>query len=143
MFYLTSSPLENLNLKEGFHSKKTGAFNSFEGLVRNHNDGKMVSALEYEADETLCQKEAEKIFKEAKKKFNIISLKCVHRIGKLSVGEMAVWIGVSASHRDDSFKACRYLIDEIKDRLPIWKKEHFADGHSNWVNGMAQAAELK
>ncbi len=134
MFKLFSTPLEQINLKEGLISNTAGAFSSFEGLVRNHNENRDVIALEYEAHEALCLKEAEKIFAEVRQKFNIINLRCFHRVGKLQIGEMAVWVGVIASHRDDSFKACRYIIDEVKKRLPIWKKEYYADGDSGWIN---------
>ncbi len=134
MFYLSTTPLENINLKENLKSDQAGAFASFEGLVRNHNDGKKVVALEYEAFEPLCQKEFEVILKEAKERFAIIDLRCFHRVGKLTIGEMAVWVGVIAAHRDDAFAACRYIIDEVKKRLPIWKKEYYVDGESGWVN---------
>jgi len=62
-------------------------------------------------------------------------------VGHLELGEMAVWVGVSAGHRDDAFKACRHIIDEIKHRLPIWKKEYYADGDSGWINCQTEALE--
>ena len=133
-FRLSSIPLEEINLKANISSPKAGAFICFEGIVRNHNHGKKVRALEYEAHQKLCEKEAQKILKEASKRFDVISIKCFHRIGKLKVGDMAVWVAVTAPHRDAAFKACRYLIDEIKSRLPIWKKEYYANGDSGWVN---------
>ncbi len=133
-FQISSTPLEKIKLKTNFSSPKAGAFSCFEGLVRDHNHGQKVLSLEYQAHQRLCQKEAQKILKEASKKFDVIEMKCFHRIGKLKVGELAVWVGVTASHRDDSFKACRYLIDEIKKRLPIWKKEYYQNGDSGWVN---------
>ena len=133
-FRLSSIPLEKINLKANISSPKAGAFTCFEGIVRNHNHGKEVRALEYEAHAKLCTKEAKRILQEASKKFDVISIKCFHRIGKLKVGEMAVWVGVSAAHRDAAFQACRYLIDQIKSRLPIWKKEYYANGDSGWVN---------
>ena len=83
-------------------------------------------ALEVKLDQDL---------KEAKKQFDILEARIVHRIGHLNVGDMAVWIGVTAPHRDQAFKACRFLIDEIKKRLPIWKKEIYLNGDSGWVNG--------
>ena len=132
-FRLLSSPLEKINLRN-FSSKKTGAFTSFQGIVRDHNHGRKVRALEYQAYEKLCQKEAQKILQEAFRKFDVIAIKCFHRVGKLKVGDIAVWVGVSAAHRDAAFKACRYLIDEIKSRLPIWKKEYYVNGDSGWVN---------
>ena len=106
MFVLTKQPLEQLNLKTGLTTHESGGFASFAGLVRNHNEGKEVIALEYEAFPLLAEKEANKIFKEARAKFKIINLKCVHRIGKLKIGEMAVWVGATAIHRDEAFQAC-------------------------------------
>ncbi len=134
MFRLSTTPLEQLNLKDDFKSAKAGAFSCFEGWVRNHNGGKEVVALEYEAAQDLCKIEAGKILLEAKKNFGVIDARCYHRTGKLSIGEMAVWVGVIAPHRDEAFKACRYIIDEVKHRLPIWKKEYYKNGESGWVN---------
>ena len=134
LFQISTTSLEDIDLKDGLHTDRAGAFCAFEGRVRNHSHGRKVMALEYQALEPLCQKEAEKIFQEVGKRFKILNVTCCHRVGKLSVGEMAVWVGVSASHRDDAFTVCRYVIDEIKARLPIWKKEFFADGDSGWVN---------
>lgn len=134
MFLLSPTPLEKLILKNKLSSVESGGVTTFEGLVRNHNDGKKVIALEYEAFEKLALKEANKILKEAKSKFEVLEAKCFHRVGKLSIGEMAVWVSVSAAHRDSAFKACRYIIDEIKTRLPIWKKEYYKNGDSGWVN---------
>lgn len=71
---------------------------------------------------------------EARAKFAVLSAGCVHRIGRLAVGELAVWIGVTAEHRDAAFDACRYIIDELKTRVPIWKKEHYASGAPEWIN---------
>ena len=122
-----------MDLREGLSGQGAGAFNCFEGWVRNYNDGKVVSALEYEAYEPLCEKEAEKIFQEVYTRFDILSAKCFHRVGRLNPGEMAVWVGVVATHRDAGFKACRYIVDQVKFRLPIWKKEYYEDGHSGWL----------
>lgn len=133
-FYLSLKKLEDEALKIGLDDPKTGALVTFEGVVRNHNEGRRVIALEYEALESLAQKEAQKIFAEVKKNFNVLDIRCFHRVGKLTIGETAVWVGVSAVHRDEAFQACRYIIDEIKKRLPIWKKEYYENGDSVWVN---------
>jgi len=133
MFQILQVPLEKVDLRKGLNSKNAGAFSCFEGRVRDHNEGKKVIALEYEAYESLCEREAQKIFREVFGRFNIIEARCYHRKGKLSIGEMAVWVGVIAAHRDDSFKACRYIIDEVKGRLPIWKKEYYENGDSEWI----------
>ncbi len=133
MFSLSPQPLEGAKLKESLRSPRAGALAIFEGWVRDHNEGKRVSGLLYEAFPELCAKEAEAIFQEVKKKFPILKAKCVHRVGKLAVGDMAVWVGVTSAHRQDAFAACRYIIDNIKMRLPIWKKEYYLNRQSAWV----------
>jgi len=111
-----------------------GGYCAFEGWVRDHNEGAPVEHLEYEAFEALAVREGERVIAEAIARFGVRHAACVHRIGDLTVGELAVWVGVSAPHRDEAFQACRYIIDEIKQRLPIWKKEHYRSGDSGWVN---------
>jgi len=111
-----------------------GGYAAFEGWVRNSNEGQPVRRLEYEAFEALALREGERIVAEALVRFGVAHAACVHRIGELAVGELAVWVGVSAAHRDEAFRACRYIIDEVKHRLPIWKKEHYLNGDSGWVN---------
>ena len=113
---------------------RAGAFASFEGWVRDKNDGQRVRQLEYEAFEGLAVREGERIVAEALSRFGVAHAACVHRLGDLAVGELAVWVGVSAPHRAEAFDACRYIIDEVKHRLPIWKKEHYVSGDSGWVN---------
>lgn len=110
-----------------------GALVTFEGIVRNHNDGKKVKLLEYECYEEMTLNEGEKILANAINHYSIQKCLAVHRIGRLDIGEMAVWVGVTAHHRKAAFEACEYIIDEIKAQLPIWKKEHYLDGNSVWV----------
>lgn len=142
MFKLSPVPFSPLRFAEKMRHPAAGGFVSFEGWVRDHHDGRKVLALEYEALEPLCDSEAQKIFAQAKERFEVLDIVCVHRTGRLSVGEMAVWAGVMASHRDAAFKACRYVIDELKRRLPIWKKEFYTDGQSEWVNCQYVATDL-
>src|SRR6185312_1610940 len=111
-----------------------GGYTSFEGLVRNHNEGQQVRHLEYQAFEALAVKEGERIIAEAVAKYGVEHAACVHRVGDLAIGDMAVWVGVSSRHRGEAFLACRYIIDEVKHRVPIWKKEHYLNGDSGWVN---------
>jgi molybdopterin synthase catalytic subunit len=111
-----------------------GGYVSFEGWVRNLNEGRDVLRLEYEAFAALANKEGERIIDEATRQFPILHAQCVHRVGSLAVGELAVWVGVSSEHRAEAFEACRYIIDSVKHRLPIWKKEHYVNGDSGWVN---------
>lgn len=111
-----------------------GAYVAFEGWIRNKNEGHEVLRLEYEAYDVIAIKEGQKVIAEAREKYPILQAHCVHRTGLLEIGECAVWVGVASAHRDEAFLACRYIIDEVKVRLPIWKKEHYVDGHSGWVN---------
>lgn len=110
-----------------------GGFVTFEGKVRNRNEGRLVERLEYEAHVDLAESEGRKILEEAKRAFGLLEARAVHRVGVLEIGETAVWIGVAAAHRNAAFRACSYIIDEIKIRVPIWKKEHYADGESGWI----------
>ncbi len=121
-------------LRKDLANPGSGGVCIFEGWVRNNNDGRDVLQLEYEVYEPLAVSEGEKVIAEALQQFPFLEARCVHRSGVLAIGDCAVWVGVSAPHRDEAFKACRYIIDEIKTRLPIWKKEHYVDGDSGWVN---------
>ena len=110
-----------------------GAIVFFDGRVRNHNEGQQVSSLEYQCYQSMANKEGEKIVKEALDMFSIHHARCVHREGHLDIGDVAVWVGVSSSHRKEAFEACQYIIDEVKARIPIWKKEHYIGQPAKWV----------
>jgi adenylyltransferase/sulfurtransferase len=133
-FRFSHEPIDTTELRRSLENPQSGGYTSFEGWVRNHNEGHRVSRLEYEAFEPLAVKEGERIVAEAIKRFGIERAACVHRVGNLAIGDMAVWVGASARHRDEAFRACRYIIDEVKHRVPIWKKEHYENGDSGWVN---------
>ena len=90
--------------------------------------------LTYESYQSLAETEGNRVLAEAIARFAIIDAACVHRVGRLELGELAVWVGVSAAHRDAAFAACRWIIDEIKSRVPIWKHEHYADGERAWLH---------
>ena len=121
-------------LRQALSDQAAGGYVAFEGWIRNENEGQDVLRLEYEVYEPLAVKEGEKIIAEAKARFPILHADCVHREGMLELGECAVWVGVASAHRDEAFAACRYIIDQVKLRLPIWKKEHYVSGDSGWVN---------
>src|SRR5215831_7738687 len=142
-FSFSRSPIETQPLRAQLADPSCGGYAAFEGWVRDSNEGQRVRGLEYEAFETLAVREGERIVAEAVARFGVARALCVHRVGELAVGELAVWVGVSAPHRDEAFRACRYIIDEVKHRLPIWKKEYYLNGDSGWVNceRCAQAAE--
>lgn len=133
-FRIVSSPIDAVGLKRVLEQSAAGACVTFEGWVRNHNEGEAVQALEYEAHQAIAEKEGARIVAEALERFAITAAYCEHRVGKLEIGECAVWVGVSAPHRGAAFDACRYIIDETKARVPIWKKEHYASGVTGWVN---------
>jgi len=133
MFQLTDQPIDPIKLRDEFPEDGCGAFVAFEGWVRNRNAGREVESLEYEVFGPLAEKEGNRIIEEVKQKHSIHSAVCVHRRGHLGIGEIAVWAGVAAAHREAAFEACRTIIDEVKARVPIWKKEHYADGSSGWV----------
>jgi len=133
-FTLSSSPIDPVALRAAMVDPRAGGFVSFEGWVRDLNDGRAVLRLEYEAFAPLAGKEGMRILDEARQKFKVFDIRCVHRTGLLELGDLAVWVGVSSRHRAAAFEACRFVIDEVKSRVPIWKKEHYADGDSGWVN---------
>ncbi|MEM9081666.1 MAG: molybdenum cofactor biosynthesis protein MoaE [Verrucomicrobiota bacterium] len=111
-----------------------GGVVTFEGRVRNHHEGREVSSLEYSAHPTLAEKEGLKIFAEAQVQFpELTHAEAIHRTGPLAIGEIAVLVVTASSHRAEAFAACRWLIDEIKHRVPIWKLEHYPDGSSDWT----------
>ena len=133
-FSFSSAPIDTARGREALADPACGGYVTFEGWVRDHNEGRAVRRLEYEAYAVLAEREGERIVAEAIAKYGVQHAACVHRIGDLGLGEMAVWVGVSSRHRAEAFAACRYIIDEVKHRVPIWKKEHYVDGDSGWVN---------
>lgn len=134
MMQMTRETIDPAVLSARLIDGAAGAYVAFEGWVRNENEGRKVQRLEYESFEPLAEKEGLSVLEEARAKFAIIRAACMHRTGLLEIGECAVWVGVSAPHRDEAFAACRFIIDQVKVRLPIWKKEHYTDGDSGWVN---------
>jgi molybdopterin synthase catalytic subunit len=133
-FRFTHSPIDTAAGRREILDVGAGGYVSFEGWVRDYNEGQEVSGLEYEAFEELAVKEGERIIAEALRRFPVKHALCIHRVGALALSDMAVWVGVSSAHRGEAFDACRYIIDEVKHRVPIWKKEHYRNGDSGWVN---------
>lgn len=140
-FSLTADPIETASLRGQLLDARAGAFASFEGWVRDHNQGQSVRWLQYQAYAVLAQAEGEKVIEEALAKFDILDARCVHRTGALAIGEMAVWVGVSAGHRDGAFAACRWIIDQTKARVPIWKQEHYRSGADQWLHPAGPTAD--
>ena len=131
---ISAAPIDPAALCAGLADPAAGAYCGFEGWVRDHNEGHAVLRLEYEVYAPLAMREGRRILDEAAARYPILHAQCVHREGLLEIGECAVWVGVVAAHRDAAFEACRFIIDAVKVRLPIWKKEHYANGDSGWVN---------
>ena len=134
MLTISKETIDPDALRRDLMDPAAGGFCSFEGWVRNLNDGQTVLRLEYEAYAPLAIVEGEKVLAEAQQMFPHLHAYCVHREGLLEISDCAVWVGVCSPHRDEAFQAFRYIIDQVKVRLPIWKKEHYVDGNSGWVN---------
>lgn len=133
-FQLSATPIDPATLREALGDDRAGAFAAFEGRVRNHSGGRAVDGLHYEAYVALAEAEGERVLAEALARFDILDARCVHRTGDLAIGDVAVWVGVSAAHRDAAFAACRYVIDEAKARVPIWKREGYVEGGRDWLH---------
>jgi molybdopterin synthase catalytic subunit len=129
---LTSDPIDLPELITHAHHPKAGGIVLFSGEVRNHNAGKEVLYLEYEAFVPLAEKTIKEIVTAAKEKWDLHFACCVHRIGKLEIGESAVVVITSHSHRGESYEANKYIIDRVKHEAPIWKNEFYTDGTSQW-----------
>jgi molybdopterin synthase catalytic subunit len=119
----------------GLAAPEDGACVLFLGVVRNHNEGKTVVGLKYEAYREMADKTLEEIAGEAGDRFGTNRLVVVHRIGELEVGDVATAIAVATPHRAEAYEASRYVIEEIKRRLPIWKRERYLEGESGWIGG--------
>ncbi len=135
MFILQEKPIDDTQTIIP-SSMTNGALVCFEGIVRaDKHEGKTVSSLLYMADAPLCTIEGNKIITECLSKFDVSQVICIQRTGLVPAGEKATWIGVLSPHRADAFDGCRYIIEEIKHRLHIWKKEYFTDGSAQWIHG--------
>ena len=130
---VTGKPLDIGEVYSKVSRKEAGAVNLFVGTIRNKTQSKDVIRLEYEAYEKMAVKEMEKIVTAAADKWPVQNVIIHHRQGTLKIGEAAVIIGVSTPHRKESFDACQFIIDNLKQTVPIWKKEVFRDGEE-WVS---------
>ncbi|AIE85958.1 molybdenum cofactor biosynthesis protein MoaE [Fimbriimonas ginsengisoli] len=137
-FAITSEPIPGRLLPDDV---SVGGIVIFEGRVRDLNEGQQVQALEYEAYEALALREGETILEEARARFPILGLACTHRIGLLQLGDVAIRVEAAAAHRREAFEACEWVVDEVKRRVPIWKKEHYVDGPSEWINASGAPSE--
>lgn len=132
MINLTYDPLNFEHIVASVETPEAGGINVFIGMTRNHAQGRSVLWLEYEAFEPMALTMLERIGQQARDQWSVRSISIVHRLGRVNIGEASVVIAVSSDHRHEAFEACRFLIDELKKVVPIWKKECFADGSVEW-----------
>jgi molybdopterin synthase catalytic subunit len=129
---LSRDPVDLSRLVSAVEAPEIGGIATFTGLVRNHHEGRGVEGLEYSAYEPMAEQEMRAILSEAEARW-AVKLAATHRLGALSIGDVAVAIAAAGSHRGEAFDACRYAIEEIKRRVPIWKRERYTDGSEAWV----------
>jgi MoaE-MoaD fusion protein len=141
-FRLTREPIPTAQLAQCMNTPEDGALVVFEGVVRNHLGERRTLYLEYEAYESMAVKQMTEIGREARAQFPIDRIGVVHRLGRIEIGETSVAVIVTAEHRGAAFDACRFLIDRLKQVVPIWKKEFFEDGFV-WAEGERQIAQSK
>lgn len=137
MSYLTDDPIDGRQLAAGVMRRSDGASVLFEGVVRNHHEGKAVESIFYDAYRPMAEKEIERIVREVESQFPDVAIAIVHRLGHLVVGDASIAIAATSPHRAEAFAACRLVIDRIKETVPIWKKERGPDGEE-WVGWQGQ-----
>jgi molybdopterin synthase catalytic subunit len=130
---ILSRPLEIPKYQRLLDDASCGGQCVFEGRVRTHNEGREVLALAYECYEPMALRQMAELRNLALERFKLGKAVLAHRIGAVPIGEAAVWIGVASAHREEAFSACRFLIDEVKLKVPIWKKETYHSGNCAWV----------
>ena len=135
MSHLTRAPLDLGRLVERVSAPARGGVACFLGAVRDHHAGRAVESLEYSAYEPMAEAECARILGEARARWQA-EVALEHRLGLLTIGDAAVAIAAAAAHRDAAFAACRYVIEEVKRRVPIWKRERYVDGTEVWVGGI-------
>lgn len=138
MIALTHDPIDHRSLAEQVRRPECGAIVTFLGTVRDLTDGKVTVALDYEAYPGMAEKKMAEIERETRARWPVGEMVMLHRLGHLGVGEVSVAVAVSCPHRAEAFEACRYAIDRLKELVPIWKKENWADGGTEWVHPGAE-----
>jgi molybdopterin synthase catalytic subunit len=138
---ITEERIEVETLLREVATSSDGAFLLFLGIVRDHHEGRQVSGLVYEAYREMAEETLERIAGEAEARFGTDRIVVLHRVGALDVGEASTAIAVATPHRGEAYGASRYVIEEIKSRLPIWKRERYVDGDAGWVDGTVPKVE--
>jgi molybdopterin synthase catalytic subunit len=141
MILITSAPIDTAQVLQHVASREAGAAVLFLGTAREFTDGRRTAWLEYECYGTMAEKKLAELETEARRRWPIIGAAIVHRMGRVAIGEASVAIAVSSAHRQDAFDAAEWLIDAIKQVVPMWKQEHWADGTAAWVHPGLEVAE--
>ncbi|HLN29428.1 MAG TPA: molybdenum cofactor biosynthesis protein MoaE [Gemmataceae bacterium] len=134
MIQLTAEPIDHALLTEQVRQANCGAVVTFLGTVRDLTGERVTVALDYQAYPGMAEKKLAEIEQEVRKRWPVGELVMVHRLGHLEVGDISVAVSVSCAHRAQAFDACRYAIDRLKELVPIWKKENWDDGTTEWVH---------
>lgn len=129
---IITEPIDVNAVLDSVKTNPSGAIDIFVGTTRDNSKGKAVTGLEYEAYVPMALKTIDSIEREARERWNLHEINIVHRIGRVGIGEASVVIAVSSAHREEAFKACRFLIDRLKEIVPIWKREYYEDGSFEW-----------
>ena len=133
MSFLTDLPIDAASLLRSVERPDRGGITSFIGAVRNHHGGRAVTRLEYSAYGAMAEAECARIVAETEARWPV-TVGLLHRVGRLEIGDVAVAVAVAGDHRDEAFAACRHVIEEVKRRVPIWKREIYEDGSEAWVD---------
>jgi molybdopterin synthase catalytic subunit len=144
MFQLTTDPIDWHGLTEQVRRPGCGAVVTFLGTVRDLTGERVTTALDYEAHPAMAEKKLGEIEAATRARWPVGEMAMVHRLGRLDLGQVSVAVAVSCPHRAQAFEACQFAIDRLKEIVPIWKKEHWADGSTEWVHpggGLATRGE--
>ena len=134
MVELIRKPIDTQRLLAAVRSRDAGAVVLFLGTAREFTDGRRTRSLEYDGYDEMANKELQKLDTEARRRWPIVQCHIVHRLGHLELGEASVAVAISTAHRQDAFEAARWIMDRLKESVPIWKRENWADGTSTWVH---------
>jgi molybdopterin synthase catalytic subunit len=143
MLELTNQPIDVQAVRHSVESPDAGAVVVFLGTTRQTTNGRQTKYLEYECYNPMAQAKLTELAEQASTRWSLVGCSIVHRFGRLDIGEISVAIAVSATHREPAFEAARWLIDRIKQVVPIWKKEHWADGTSQWIHPGLEVPHMK
>lgn len=135
--FITREPISITDFLSEKIDASCGASVTFSGIVRNYHEGKIVTRLFYECYESMANKQIARIIDRVRQEIQVNSIRLIHRVGSLEIGDLAIVIVVNASHRDEAYRASRSVIDRVKETVPIWKKEFYSDGTHAWTSCQA------